>query len=84
MKKNIVLTEDQLEKLINKVVKEQEMPRGGTLYSDSVDSEVITDIINRMTKFHTRGFVKNNEDYKTIYRTYVNQLKALNDSFPLM
>lgn len=83
MGKVIKLSENQLVNLIEKLVKEADTPRGGFLYSESVDTELVQDVVNRMTKFHTEGFIKGNDEMKDMYKDYLKELKKLNRQFPL-
>jgi len=83
MGKVIKLSENQLVNLIEKLVKESDMPRGGFMYSESVDTELVQDVVDRMTKFHTEGFVKGKEEMKDKYREYLKELKKLNRQFHL-
>ena len=83
MKKTLRLTESQLIDMISKIVKEEERPRGGMTFSDSIDSELVQSVIDRMTKFHTKGKIKKDEEAMEKYKEYIKALKALNREFPL-
>lgn len=83
MKKTIKLNEKQLSKIIERVIKEENNPRGGFLYSESIDLELIQEIIDRMKEYHVKGKIKGDEEYVEKYSEYVRALKSLNRKFPL-
>jgi hypothetical protein len=49
MKKVIRLNEKDVERLVEKILKENERPRGGALYGGK--SEIIDDVINRIGEY---------------------------------
>lgn len=81
MKKTIKLKESQLVDIVKKVIKEDERPRGGALFSDSVDVQLIDEIISTMTKLHTKGFIKNDQESKEKYLNFKRELKRINREF---
>lgn len=81
--KRVKLTEKDLTNIVKKVINENKLYRGGFVFSDSVDSEVVQSIINRMTKYHTEFEIKGNEEYRDIYRSYIDTLIQVNEQFPL-
>lgn len=83
MKKIVKLNESDLVNIVKKVIKEEERPRGGMTFSDSLDSDLIQAVIDRMTKFHTKGKIKKDEEAMEKYKEYIKALKALNREFPL-
>jgi len=49
MKKVIRLNENDIENLVKKILKEEERPRGGTLYGGK--SEIVDEVVNRIGQY---------------------------------
>lgn len=49
MKKVIRLNENDIELLVKKIIKENELPRGGTLYGGK--AEIVDEVINRLNEY---------------------------------
>lgn len=49
MKKVIRLNENDIENLVKKILKENERPRGGTLYGGK--SEIVDEVVNRIGEY---------------------------------
>ena len=71
MKKVIRLNENDIENLVKKILKEEERPRGGTLYGGK--SEIVDEVVNRIGQYG-EGYIQelielNNKFPSTKYRT---------------
>ena len=71
MKKVIRLNENDIENLVKKILKEEERPRGGTLYGGK--SEIVDEVINRIGEYGQEYISAlgelNNKFPSTKYRT---------------
>lgn len=81
--KTVKLTTTDLENLVKKILKEEERPRGGVLYSDSVKNEVIQEVIDRMTQYSRDIKIFGDSEAEETYKNYLNELKELNNRYPL-
>lgn len=71
MKKVIRLNENDIENLVKKILKEEERPRGGTLYGGK--SEIVDEVVNRIGQYgedYIQELIElNNKFPSTKYRT---------------